>query len=157
MLISGGVRVMEGHCLGPSPSVIQDRGSNPRAHSFWMVHLDRKWQNMIRMHIVLSHHISLWIAKVSPLTELYHILSQCKHKLQCYHNRISFWYSPIHSAAQLQSFRKNMFGVLQFCEHFCICILQNWLNICKSVVFLWGLYQIGTSGDWNSYLFFFAR
>lgn len=41
MLISGGVRVMEGHCWGPSPMLIQERANSPRAHSFWMVHLDK--------------------------------------------------------------------------------------------------------------------
>lgn len=40
-LISGGVRVMDGHCWGPSPMLIQDLASSPRAHSFWMEHLDR--------------------------------------------------------------------------------------------------------------------
>lgn len=40
-LISGGVRVMEGHCWGPSPMLIQDLANSPRAHSFWMEHLDR--------------------------------------------------------------------------------------------------------------------
>lgn len=41
MLISGGVRVMDGHCWGPSPMLIQDRARSPWAHSFWMVHLDK--------------------------------------------------------------------------------------------------------------------
>lgn len=40
-LISGGVSVMDGHCWGPSPMLIQDLASSPRAHSFWMEHLDR--------------------------------------------------------------------------------------------------------------------
>lgn len=40
-LISGGVRVMDGHCWGPSPMLIQDLANSPRAHSFWMEHLDR--------------------------------------------------------------------------------------------------------------------
>lgn len=41
MLISGGVSVMDGHCWGPSPMLIQDLANSPRAHSFWMEHLDR--------------------------------------------------------------------------------------------------------------------
>lgn len=32
---------MDGHCWGPSPMLIQDLASSPRAHSFWMEHLDR--------------------------------------------------------------------------------------------------------------------
>lgn len=40
-LISGGVSVMDGHCWGPSPMLIQDLANSPRAHSFWMEHLDR--------------------------------------------------------------------------------------------------------------------
>lgn len=41
MLISGGVRVMEGHCWGPSPMAIQARANGPWAHSFCMLHLDK--------------------------------------------------------------------------------------------------------------------
>lgn len=40
MLISGGVRVMDGHCWGPSPMLIQDRADSPWAHSFWTVQLE---------------------------------------------------------------------------------------------------------------------
>lgn len=40
-LISGGVKVMDGHCWGPSPMLIQDLAKSPRAHSFWMEHLGR--------------------------------------------------------------------------------------------------------------------
>lgn len=40
-LISGGVSVMDGHCWGPSHMLIQDLANSPRAHSFWMEHLDR--------------------------------------------------------------------------------------------------------------------
>lgn len=29
MLISGGVRVMDGHCGGPSPMLIQERATSP--------------------------------------------------------------------------------------------------------------------------------
>lgn len=29
MLISGGVRVMDGHCWGPSPMLIQERANSP--------------------------------------------------------------------------------------------------------------------------------
>lgn len=42
MLISGGVRVMDGHCWGPSLMLIQERADSPWVHSFWMVHLDRE-------------------------------------------------------------------------------------------------------------------
>lgn len=38
-LISWGVRVMEGHCWGPSPIPIQERTISPPEHSLWMEHL----------------------------------------------------------------------------------------------------------------------
>ena len=38
-LISEGVRVMEGHCCGPSPMLIQERTRGLGTHSFWTVHL----------------------------------------------------------------------------------------------------------------------
>lgn len=51
MLISEGVRVMDGHCWGPSPMLIQDRANSSRAHSFWMVHLDKVTDGNYIYHI----------------------------------------------------------------------------------------------------------
>lgn len=53
MLISGGVRVMDGHCWGPSPMLIQDRANSPWAHSFWRVHLDRVTDGNHNYHAIL--------------------------------------------------------------------------------------------------------
>lgn len=53
MLISGGVRVMDGHCWGPSPMLIQDRANSPWAHSFWRVHLDRVTDSNHNYHAIL--------------------------------------------------------------------------------------------------------
>lgn len=61
-LISGGVRVMEGHCWGPSPIPIQERTISPPEHSLWMEHLHT------------GHKVSTWVhGRVSTLVKKYEL------------------------------------------------------------------------------------
>lgn len=60
MLISGGVRVIDGHCWGPSLMLIQERANSPWEHSFWIVHLDKKQQTE-SLQVISCYNIFLKI------------------------------------------------------------------------------------------------